>query len=313
MIRRDLVIYRNFVAAGRHWRRPSFAAHSPWKEPRLSAPSASHASNPAIAIPAGFRLSVVIPAYNERDTIEPIVERVRQCGVPVEIIVVDDGSRDGTREKLRAMEKAAAGVASGTGTDASGGARAGTGTGAGSGTGSGSPDYPLRVVFHERNQGKGAAVRTGMLKATGNVVVIQDADLEYDPGEFPRLLRPILEDRADIVYGSRFLAGDRSVSPAWHRHGNGFLTRLSNLRTRLKLTDVETCYKMFRRELIQPIAATLREKGFGIELEITAKCARLPGVRFLELPISYARRSYAEGKKIGMKDAFWALWCIARY
>jgi glycosyltransferase involved in cell wall biosynthesis len=172
---------------------------------------------------------------------------------------------------------------------------------------------PLRIVFHERNQGKGAAVRTGLLQATGQVVVIQDADLEYDPREFSKLLEPLLEGRADIVYGSRFLAGDRTVSPAWHRHGNGFLTRLSNLRTRLKLTDVETCYKMFRRELIQPIAATLREKGFGIELEITAKCARLPGVRFLELPISYARRSYAEGKKIGMKDGFWALWCIARY
>jgi len=253
----------------------------------LPQPSASSASSEPLALPAGFRLSVVIPAYNERDTIEPIVERVRQCGVPVEIIVVDDGSKDGTREKLRAMEQAPAAADQAAGT--------------------------LRVVFHERNQGKGAAVRTGMLEATGDVVVIQDADLEYDPSEFPRLLRPLLEDRADIVYGSRFLAGDRSVSPAWHRHGNGFLTRLSNLRTRLKLTDVETCYKMFRRGIIQPIAATLREKGFGIELEVTAKCARLPGVRFLELPISYARRSYAEGKKIGMKDAFWALWCIARY
>lgn len=257
------------------------------EESPLTESSTSTESIEKFAVPSGFRLSVVIPAYNERETIEAIVERVRRCGVPVEIIVVDDGSTDGTREKLRAMEQAS--------------------------LLDGSAGKSLRVVFHERNQGKGAAVRTGMLQATGDVLVIQDADLEYDPGEFPKLLRPLLENRADIVYGSRFLAGDTTVSPAWHRHGNGFLTRLSNLRTRLKLTDVETCYKMFRRELIQPIAATLREKGFGIELEITAKCSRLPGVRFLELPISYARRSYAEGKKIGMKDAFWALYCIARY
>ena len=253
----------------------------------MAAPSASPANRNTRTWPDGFCLSVVIPAYNERDTIESIIDRVRHCGVPVEIIVVDDGSTDGTREKLRVLEQAP--VAAGPGA------------------------CPLRVVFHERNQGKGAAVRTGLLQATGQVVVIQDADLEYDPREFPRLLEPLIEDRADIVYGSRFLAGDRTVSPAWHRHGNVFLTRLSNLRTRLKLTDVETCYKMFRRDIVQPIASTLRERGFGIELEITAKCARVPGVRFLELPISYARRSYAEGKKIGMKDAFWALWCIVRY
>ncbi|MFO0816788.1 MAG: glycosyltransferase family 2 protein [Pirellulales bacterium] len=232
-------------------------------------------------IPDGFVLSVVIPAYNEVETIESILARVRNTGLPVEMIVVDDGSTDGTRELLHDLQR--------------------------------QKKELFELVLHERNQGKGAAVRTGLLKATGNVVVIQDADLEYDPEDFHLLLQPILEDEADIVYGSRFLGGDKKISPAWHRRGNEFLTYLSNRRTGLKITDVETCYKMFRRELIQPVAETLRERGFGVELEITAKCARLPNVRFEERPIRYSRRSYAEGKKIGMKDAIWALWCLARY
>jgi glycosyltransferase involved in cell wall biosynthesis len=197
------------------------------------------------------------------------------------MIVVDDGSKDGTRELLQDLKRR--------------------------------KREHFELVLHDKNQGKGAAVRTGLLHATGNVVVIQDADLEYDPEDFHLLLQPILENEADIVYGSRFLAGDRTISPAWHRRGNELLTYLSNKRTHLDITDVETCYKMFRRELVQPVAETLREKGFGIELEITAKCSRLPGVRFIERPIRYARRSYAEGKKIGLKDAIWALWCIARY
>lgn len=232
-------------------------------------------------IPDGFVLSVVIPAYNEVETIEAVLARVRNTGLPVEMIVVDDGSTDGTRELLHDLQR--------------------------------KKKELFELVLHERNQGKGAAVRSGLLRATGNVVVIQDADLEYDPEDFHLMLQPILENEADIVYGSRFLGSDPSISPAWHRRGNQFLTYLSNKRTRLPITDVETCYKMFRRELIQPIAETLRERGFGIELEITAKCSRVPGVRFVERPIRYARRSYAEGKKIGWKDAFWALWCIARY
>lgn len=230
-------------------------------------------------IPDDFVLSVVIPAYNERPTIQKLLDRVRDTRLPLEMIVVDDGSRDGTRELLAELQD----------------------------------EYRLTLLLHEKNQGKGAAVRTGLMAATGDAVVIQDADLEYDPRDYRLLLLPILEDRADIVYGSRFLSGDRSISPLWHQRGNQFLTCLSNLRTGLSLTDVETCYKVFRREFIQRIAPTLQERGFGIELEITAKLSRLPGIRFHERPISYARRSYAEGKKIGMKDAFWALWCIARY
>lgn len=232
-------------------------------------------------IPDGFVLSVVIPAYNEVETIESILASVRNTGLPVEMIVVDDGSTDGTRELLQDLKRR--------------------------------KREHFELVLHETNQGKGAAVRTGLLHATGNVVVIQDADLEYDPEDFHLLLQPILENEADVVYGSRFLADDRSISPAWHRRGNKLLTYLSNQRTHLHLTDVETCYKMFRRELVQPVARTLHEKGFGFELEITAKCARLPNVRFVERPIRYARRSYSEGKKIGWKDAIWAFWCIARY
>lgn len=230
-------------------------------------------------LPAGFLLSVVIPCFNELNTIGPVIERVRGTGIPTEIVVVDDGSRDGTRDVLERLR--------------------------------GQPG--LKIVFHERNQGKGAALRTGFLEATGDVVVVQDADLEYDPLDFRLLLQPLVEDRADVVFGTRFGHNDRPVSPLWHQAVNQLITRLSNLKTGLRLTDVETCYKMFRRELIQQIAPHLRERGFGIELELAHKLAKLPGVRFYERPVSYARRTYAEGKKIGAKDGFWALWCILRY
>lgn len=230
-------------------------------------------------LPAGFRLSVVIPCYNEYKTIEAVVDRVRSTEIPTEIVIVDDGSRDGTREILERMRAA--------------------------------PD--LKIVFHERNQGKGAALRTGFLEATGDVVVVQDADLEYDPHDFRLLLQPIVEDQADVVFGTRFGHNDRPVSPLWHQGVNQLITRLSNLKTGLRLTDVETCYKMFRRSLIQQIAPKLRERGFGIELELAHKLAKHRGVRFYERPVRYARRTYAEGKKIGAKDGFWALWCILRY
>ena len=234
-------------------------------------------------IPDNFQLSVVIPAYNEVDTISDLLDRVWNTGLPVEMIVVDDGSTDGTRELLEDLQRQ-------------------------------KKKFHFELVLHETNKGKGAAVRTGLMHAAGDVVVIQDADLEYNPEDFHLLLQPILEGEADVVYGSRFLAkGANSSSPGWHRGGNKLITWLSNLRTRFGTTDVETCYKMFRRELIQKIAPTLKERGFGIELEMTAKVARVPGVKFVERPIRYDKRTYAEGKKIGLKDGLWALWCIVRY
>ena len=235
-------------------------------------------------IPAGFRLSVVIPVYNERRTIEAVVQRVRGTGVPCEIVIVDDGSQDGTRDLLAQWRD------------------------------SGSAEHAdLKIIFHERNQGKGGALKTGFSHCTGDAVIIQDADLEYDPHDFVALLQPIIEGRADVVYGSRFSEHDGPVLHYWHRWGNQLITRLSNWRSGRTFTDVETCYKLMRRELIQQITPTLCERGFGIEIEITQKLARLPGVRFFERPVSYEGRSYAEGKKIGWRDGVWALWCIARY
>ena len=230
-------------------------------------------------IPEEFTLSVVIPVYNEAATLEKVIERVRQTGLNQEIILVDDGSTDGTRELLEGLR--------------------------------GQQD--LKILLHDSNQGKGAALITGFAAATGDVVVIQDADMEYNPEEFRWLLQPILDGRADVVYGSRFSAPDHVVSPGWHRAGNQFITFLCNLVTRLRFTDVETCYKMFRRELIQELVPRLKENRFGIEIEMTAKLARRRNVRFYERPISYAPRSYAEGKKIGWRDGFRALWCIVRY
>lgn len=234
-------------------------------------------------IPAGFRLSVVIPVYNEIKTLADVIARLRATELPLEIVIVDDGSRDGTRDLLATWQQDAAMMAD------------------------------LKIVLHEKNRGKGGALRTGFSQCTGDVVVVQDADNEYDPGDFRKLLQPIIEGRADVVYGSRFSNTDGVVHHYWHRAANQLITKLSNWRSGWALTDVETCYKMIRRELIQQLSATLRENGFGIEIELTQKLARLRDVRFYERPISYAGRSYAEGKKITWRDGLWALWCIARY
>jgi glycosyltransferase involved in cell wall biosynthesis len=224
------------------------------------------------------RLSIIIPCYNEAKTIRQVVERVRAAPGPErEIIVVDDASRDGTRDLLRTQ------IA------------------------------PLvdRIIYHDVNRGKGAALRSGFAAATGDVVIPQDADLEYDPQEYPRLLQPILDGKADVVFGSRFLGGDaHRVLYFWHMVGNRFLTLFSNMATNLNLTDMETCYKVFRREVLQKV--TIEENRFGFEPEITAKVARL-GVRIYEVGISYSGRTYAEGKKIGWRDGFRAIWVIIKY
>ena len=230
-------------------------------------------------LPSNFLLSVVVPVYNEAKTVEELVRRVRDSGIPCEVIIVDDGSTDGTTEVLERLGDASW----------------------------------LRVFTHDCNRGKGAALRTGLAHVRGDLVVIQDADLEYDPQDYAWLLAPILEGRADVVYGSRFSSNDRPVWPFWHQNANRVITFLSNLFTNLKLTDVETCYKVMRRELVDAIGPTLKENGFGVELEITAKLAQHGGVRFYERPISYTPRSYAEGKKIRSRDAIRALWCVFRY
>ncbi len=231
------------------------------------------------ALPEGFRLSVVIPVFNERNTIDEVVARVRQSGVPCEIILVDDASTDGTRELLESWEQT----------------------------------EDLQIFFHEQNQGKGAALKTGFEHISGDAVIVQDADLEYDPAEFRYLLQPIIQDRADAVFGSRFAGDSQRVLYFWHYVGNRLLTTLSNCFTNLNLTDMETCYKVFTREAIRKIAPTLRERRFGFEPEITAKIASIPGVRIYERPISYNGRTYAEGKKITWRDGLRALWCILRY
>jgi glycosyltransferase involved in cell wall biosynthesis len=235
-------------------------------------------------LPAGFKLSVVMPVYNEIRTLEEVIGRVRATRLPIELVIVDDGSRDGSRELLESLRDRPA-----------------------------AEQGELKVIFHDRNRGKGGALKTGFLACTGDVVIIQDADLEYDPQDYRSLLQPIVEGEADVVYGSRFSHIDGPVHHYWHRWGNQMITRLTNWKSGRALTDVETCYKMIRRELIAQIAPGLRERGFGIELELTFKLARLSGVRFYERPVSYVGRSWAEGKKIGIKDGLWALWCILRY
>jgi glycosyltransferase involved in cell wall biosynthesis len=240
-------------------------------EPR---PEAGPRDEPSVTT---LRLSVVIPVYNEAATIASLIDRVRAVAIPKEIIVVDDCSSDGTADVLRALPPA--------------------------------PDLTLH--FHPKNRGKGAALRTGFQAATGDVVVVQDADLEYDPQEYHKLLAPIADGRADVVYGSRFAGGEcHRVLYFWHSLGNKALTLLSNAFTNLNLTDMETCYKMFRREIIQSIE--LEEDRFGFEPEVTAKLARRR-CRIYEVGISYSGRTYEEGKKIGWRDGFRAIWCIVKY
>ena len=225
-----------------------------------------------------MKLSIVIPCYNESKTIENIVAAVKAAPVKEkEIIIVDDCSTDGTRDILR--ERVASQVD--------------------------------KILYHETNQGKGAALRTGFQAATGDLVVVQDADLEYDPQEYPRLMDPIVRDKADVVFGSRFMGGEpHRVVYFWHCVGNRFLTLLSNMFTNINLTDMETCYKMFRREVIQSIK--IEENRFGFEPEITAKVAR-GKFRVYEVGISYYGRTYAEGKKIGWRDGFRAIYAIVKY
>jgi glycosyltransferase involved in cell wall biosynthesis len=223
-----------------------------------------------------MKVSVVIPVYNEVQTIQEILSRVQASPVEKEIIFVDDGSTDGTRARLEEISKAG----------------------------------NIKVLLHERNRGKGAALRTGFAEATGDIIIVQDADLEYDPREYPILLEPILDGRADVVYGSRFLGGPHRALLFWHYVGNKFLTLVSNALTNVNLTDIETCYKVFRRDVLNQI--TLKSNRFGFEPEFTAKVAKKK-LRIYEVPISYSGRTYAEGKKITWKDGVRTLFTIVWY
>ena len=228
-------------------------------------------------------VSVVIPVFNEIRTLEQVIKRVQAAPVEKEIILVDDYSNDGSRERVQSLGE--------------------------------QPN--VRAVLHDYNQGKGAALRSGFAAATGDVVLIQDADLEYDPNDYPKLLGPIVANEADVVYGSRFAGGEtHRVLYFWHSMGNRFLTLLSNMMTNFNLTDMEVCYKVFRREIIQSI--DLKENRFGFEPEVTARLARFrkpdgSRLKIFEVGISYAGRTYEEGKKIGWRDGVRAIWCIIRY
>ena len=224
-----------------------------------------------------MKLSIIIPCYNERSTILSLIKAVKDSPIKDrELIIVDDGSKDGTRDILKSLD-----------------------------------DPEARVIFHERNQGKGAALRTGFSAATGEICIVQDADLEYDPQEFPIVIQPILDGKADVVFGSRFQGGrPHRVVYFWHRVGNGFLTLMSNFFTDLNISDMETCYKAFRREVIQAI--NISENRFGFEPEVTAKISKM-NLRIYEVGISYYGRTYDEGKKIGWKDGIRAIYCILKY
>lgn len=226
-----------------------------------------------------MKLSIIIPCYNEESTIHRIVARVLSAPVPLcEIIIVDDFSKDRSREILKDLA---------------------------------AQNPKIQIAMHDKNQGKGGALRTGFAKATGDVVVVQDADMEYDPHELPRLMAPIIDGRADAVFGSRFMGGDaHRVVYYWHMMGNMLLTQVSNMFTNINLTDMETCYKMFKRELLEKI--DIQENRFGIEPEITAKLAKM-GCRIYEVGISYSGRTYEEGKKIGWKDGVRAFYAIVKY
>jgi glycosyltransferase involved in cell wall biosynthesis len=277
-------------------------AETPVEDERVAALIAAVRSNPALRyplvdallgegvcrqlgltpLPEGFRLSVVIPVYNEERWLAEVVRRVNAVPIPKEIILVDDCSTDGTAAVLKQLER---------------------------------DDKSIRVIRQSVNQGKGAALREGFRHCRGDVVIVQDADWEYDPAEYPRLIQPILEGKADVVYGSRFIGDQHRVLYFWHSVANRMLTGLSNMFTNLNLTDMETCYKVFRRDVIQSLP--LKSNRFGFEPEVTAKIARRrkgqPALRIFEVPISYSGRTYEDGKKIGLKDAFSALWCIVRY
>ncbi len=244
----------------------------------MSLPTALRLDTPhqaSLHIPADFLLSVVIPVYNEERWVREVVRRVEAAPIPKEIILIDDASTDGTRAILQELE------------------------------GEG-----YKVVYQETNQGKGAALRVGFQHAQGDIILIQDADLEYDPADYPRLIAPLLQGQADVVFGSRYLGDCRRVQRFWHTLANKILTISSNMFTNLNLSDMETCYKVFRREVLEGL--TLRSNRFGFEPEFTAKIARRDW-RIFELPVSYAGRSRAQGKKIGVLDAVQAFYCIVRY